>query len=165
MIISFEDITENDYPSIEDIYLQGIETQNATFQTISPTWNVWNASHLAHSRIAAFECRTLVAWAALSPISSRSVYSGVAEVSIYVASNAQGKGIGFSTLQHLIKISEENGIWMLQSSVFPENLGSINLHEKCGFRVVGFREKIGQMDNIWRNNLLLERRSRMVGSE
>jgi phosphinothricin acetyltransferase len=163
MIIIYKNIDSSHYPMIADIYLQGISTGNATFQTSASTWEEWDKSHLMHSRIAAFDGAILLAWAALTPVSSRCVYGGVAEVSVYVSAAARGKGIGQNLLQQLVESSETNEIWMLQSGIFPENLGSINIHEKCDFRIVGFRERIGKMGNVWRNNLLLERRSRVVG--
>ena len=143
--------------------MQGIATGNATFQTEAPAWPQWDGSHLPHSRLAAFEGGKMAAWAALTPVSSRCVYAGVAEVSIYVAEKFRGRGIGKLLVLRLIAESEANGLWTLQSGVFPENTGSIRLHESCGFRQIGYREKIGQIDGIWRNNVVLERRSRVVG--
>jgi L-amino acid N-acyltransferase YncA len=156
-------ITENDYQAIAEIYLQGIATGYATFQTEAPEWEVLDKSHLSFCRLAVFEGEEMLGWAALSPVSSRCVYGGVAEVSIYVASNARGKGIGKKLLAQLIKESEENGLWTLQSGIFPENIGSIKLHEDMGFRKIGYREKIGNMNGVWRDNVILERRSKIVG--
>jgi L-amino acid N-acyltransferase YncA len=151
------------YPEISRIYLEGILTGNATFQTKAPDWNEWDKSHLPNSRIAAFENNTMVGWAALSPVSSRCIYAGVAEVSIYVLESERGKGIGKLLLQQLILESENNDLWTLQSSIFPENIGSIKIHEQCGFRQIGFKEKVGKMNGIWRDNILMERRSKIVG--
>jgi L-amino acid N-acyltransferase YncA len=156
-------IQENDYSAIVEIYLQGIATGHATFQTEAPKWEAWNKSHLAFSRLAAFGNGEMLGWAALSPVSSRCVYGGVAEVSIYVASSARGKGIGKILFAQLIKESEENSLWTLQSGIFPENIDSIKLHEDMGFRKIGFREKIGNMKGEWRDNVIMERRSKIVG--
>lgn len=151
-----------DWPAVERIYLAGIADGNATFETESPGWEKWNAAHHTHSRIVAKENGEIVAWAALGPVSSRRVYRGVAEVSIYVAEAARGKGIGKRLLTALIRYSEQNEIWMLQAGIFPENTASIALHKACGFREVGVRERIG-LGGRWRNTVLLERRSPIVG--
>jgi L-amino acid N-acyltransferase YncA len=156
-------IQESDYFAIAKIYLQGIATGHATFQTEAPEWDAWNKSHLSFCRLAAFEGAEMLGWAALSPVSSRFVYGGVAEVSIYVASSARGKGIGKILFAQLIKESEENGLWTLQSGIFPENISSIKLHEEMGFRKIGYREKIGNMNGLWRDNVIMERRSKIVG--
>jgi L-amino acid N-acyltransferase YncA len=156
-------IQEKDYPSIAEIYLQGIATGHATFQTEAPEWDTWDKSHVSFCRLAAFENGEILGWAALSPVSSRCVYGGVAEVSIYVASSARGEGIGKKLFAQLIKESEENGLWTLQSGIFPENTGSIKLHEDMGFRKIGYREKIGNMNSFWRDNVIMERRSKIVG--
>ena len=133
------------YPQIATIYLEGIATGNATFQTTAPTWDDWDKSHLQHSRIAMMQNNEMAGWAALSPVSSRCVYAGVAEVSVYVAANFRGKGIGKILLNELVVDSEKNGLWTLQSGIFPENISSIKLHEQCGFRQIGYKEKIGSM--------------------
>lgn len=153
-----------DWPDIERIYLEGIADGNATFETESPGWEKWNAAHHTHSRLIARERGHVVAWAALSPVSSRRVYRGVAEVSIYVAESARGKGIGRALLMELICRSEQNEIWTLQAGIFPENTASIALHKSFGFREVGVRERIGQLHGRWRNTVLLERRSPIVGN-
>jgi L-amino acid N-acyltransferase YncA len=163
MIMEIKTIEEKNYPAIAEIYLQGIATGHATFQTEAPEWEAWDKSHLAFCRLAAFVNGEMLGWAALSPVSSRCVYGGVAEVSIYVASSARGKGIGKMLFTQLIKESEENGLWTLQSGVFPENIGSIKLHEDMGFRKIGCREKIGNMNGVWRDNVIMERRSKIVG--
>ena len=151
------------YPEIANIYLEGIVTGNATFETKAPTWVFWDANHLQHSRLALFYKNNLVGWAALSAVSSRCVYKGVAEVSIYIANNFRGKGFGKFLMQQLISESEKNNLWTLQAGIFPENIGSIKLHESSGFRIVGYKERIGQMNGTWRNNLILERRSKIIG--
>jgi phosphinothricin acetyltransferase len=156
-------IQEKDYPTVAEIYLQGIATGHATFQTEAPEWNVWDKNHLTFCRLGAFENEEMLGWAALSPVSSRCVYGGVAEVSIYVASSARGKGIGKKLFAALIDESEINGLWTLQSGIFPENIGSIKLHEELGFRKIGYREKIGNMNGVWRDNVIMERRSTIVG--
>jgi L-amino acid N-acyltransferase YncA len=153
-----------DWPAVEEIYRQGMATGNATFETDSPGREKWNASHHQHPRLVVREEDNLVAWAALSPVSARRVYAGVAEVSIYVAADARGKGIGKALLLALIEQSELHGIWTLQAGIFPENESSIALHKSCGFREVGLREKIGKLNTTWRNVVLMERRSAKAGA-
>jgi L-amino acid N-acyltransferase YncA len=161
--MTFETILESDFPAIARIYEEGIATGNATFQTNAPTWTEWDKSHLAFCRFLMKIDEKIVAWAALSPVSSRCVYGGVVEVSVYVAAKARGNGVGAAILAKLVAESEQNQLWTLQSGIFPENKSSVRIHEKCGFRIVGCREKIGKMGNVWRDNLLLERRSLLVG--
>jgi L-amino acid N-acyltransferase YncA len=151
------------YPAVVEIYKQGIQTGNATFQSDVPSWEEWDKNHLAHSRIVALEDDGVVGWAALTPISGRCVYAGVAEVSVYVADGYKGKGIGKQLLRTLIVESEKNNIWTLQAGIFPENGSSVAIHEASGFRKVGYRERIGQMQGQWRDTILLERRSPVVG--
>ena len=153
-------MTEADWPYVSRIYQQGMDTNRATFQEKCPPWEEWNRSHLASCRlVAAFEGR-VVGWAALSAVSSRCVYAGVAEVSIYIDSAAQGQGAGTQLLGAMIRASEAEGCWMLQSGIFEDNLASIRLHERCGFRLVGYRERIGRdRFGVWRNTVLMERRS------
>lgn len=160
----FRSMVPGDWLSVKDIYLQGIATGNATFQKEAPSsWDDWDKAHLTFGRIVSLDDAVLVTgWAALSPVSSRCVYAGVAEVSIYVSTNHANKQIGTLLLQQLVRESEANGIWTLQAGIFPENKSSIRIHEKAGFRVVGYRERIGQMDGIWRDTLLLERRSKIL---
>ena len=153
----------SDWPAVERIYLEGIATGNATFETESPGWEKWNSAHHPHSRLIAKDGDALVGWAALSPVSARRVYAGVAEVSVYVAASAQRKGIGRLLLTELIRQSEQNGTWTLQAGIFPENAASIALHKSLGFREVGRRMKIGQLRGRWRDTVLLERRSEVVG--
>jgi L-amino acid N-acyltransferase YncA len=161
--VEIKPIQENNYPAISEIYLQGIATGHATFQTEAPEWEAWDKGHLPFCRLGAFENHEMLGWAALSLVSSRCVYGGVAELSIYVANSARGKGIGKKLFAQLIIESEENGLWTLQSGIFPENIGSIKLHEDMGFRKIGYREKIGNMNGVWRDNVIMERRSKIVG--
>lgn len=156
-------IQEDNYKEVAAIYAQGITTGMATFETTIPDWPHWDKSHLPFGRIAAKTNQIMQGWAALSPVSSRCVYGGVAEVSIYIAEDARGKGVGKLLLHALINESEANNIWTLQAGVFRENKASITLHEKCGFRIIGYKEKIGQLNGIWLDNILLERRSTVVG--
>lgn len=152
-------MTAGDWESVRLIYLDGIATRQATFETVTPLWQLWDSSHLSFGRLVSIDVDDNVnGWAALAPVSARSVYSGIAEVSVYVAAGSRGKGIGRALLTQLIIESEQNGIWTLQASVFPENSASIALHHSCGFRDVGIRERIAQLDGIWRNTLLMERR-------
>jgi len=149
-----------DWESVRLIYLEGIATRNATFETVAPSWHLWDSTHLSFGRLLAIGVDdNATGWAALAPVSARSVYSGVAEVSVYVAAGFRGKGIGRALLTQLIIESEQNGIWTLQASLFPENSATIALHHSCGFRDVGIRERIAQLDGVWRNTLLMERRS------
>ena len=152
-----------DWEAVKQIYEEGIATGNATFQQSAPTWDEWNNSHLQHSRIVAKEGDEIVGWAALTPVSGRCVYAGVAEVSVYVSHKARGKGVGKQLLQKLIDESEVNGIWTIQAGIFRENTASIKIHEANGFRIYGTRERIGKMNGVWRDNLQLERRSKTVG--
>lgn len=151
------------WEAVKTIYEEGIATGNATFQTAAPSWQEWDNAHVKTCRIIATENNEVLGWAALTPVSSRCVYAGVAEVSVYVATNARGKNIGSLLLKELINQSEQNGIWTLQSGIFPENKASISMHEKNGFRIIGYKERIGKMGNIWRDNISLERRSNKIG--
>lgn len=148
-----------DWPAVEGIYCEGIATGNATFETESPGWEKWNTSHHPQPRLVVREADRVVAWAALSPVSARRVYAGVAEVSIYVSAESRGHGIGKALLRALIEQSELHNLWTLQAGIFPENSASIALHKACGFREVGLRQRIGKLDERWRDVLLLERRS------
>lgn len=155
---------ETDGRRVLEIFRQGIEGQNATFDTTVPTWEAWDINHINTSRfVIEDETNNVVGWCALKPVSNRTCFSGVAEVSIYLDNAIQGKGLGSILLQKLVLDSEEHGIWMLQSGIFPENDASLRLHQKLGFRVVGKREKIAKMNGTWRDVLLLERRSSVVG--
>lgn len=157
-------LTSAHFTAVADIYRQGIATGNATFQTDAPSWDEWDKSHLPHSRIVAIDNDEVVGWAALTPVSGRCVYAGVAEVSVYIKATHRGKGIGSQLLQRLIQDSEANNIWTLQAGIFPENLPSIKIHELLGFRKIGYRERIGQMNGKWRDTVLLEKRSSVVGN-
>lgn len=150
-----------DWPMVKAIYESGIATGNATFETNAPSWESWDAAHLPSGRFVAAQSTEICGWAALSAVSKRSVYAGVAEVSLYVADKHRNKGIGLLLLEKLIDESEQSGFWTLQAGIFPENKASLHLHKKAGFRVVGYREKIGQMNGVWRDTLLLERRSKI----
>jgi len=158
-------LTDDDWEAVRAIYLAGIATGQATFETEAPNWTTWNNSHLPAPRLVAVSEEIPGGWAALSRVSTRPVYAGVAEVSVYVAEEMRGRGLGGLLLKALIKGSEENGIWTLQASIFPENVASISLHHSCGFREVGRRERIARMKGIWRDTLLFERRSKLVGSD
>lgn len=156
-------LLKEDYEEVKAIYLQGIATGNATFETKAKEWNVWDSSYLSHSRLVVEEQGLVIGWAALSSISSRAVYAGVAEVSVYIRDGYQGRKIGGFLLEQLVKESEKNGIWTLLSSIFPENQSSIRIHENNGFRTIGVRHKIAQLNGVWRDTLLMERRSTIVG--
>jgi L-amino acid N-acyltransferase YncA len=151
-----------DWSAVREIYGEGIATGNATFETELPDWEKWNSAHRPDCRIIAREGEQILGWAALSPVSVRRVYAGVAEVSVYVSAGARGKGVGKALLQALIEESERHGIWTLQAGIFPENAASIALHQSCGFREVGARRRIGKLRETWRDVLLLERRSTVV---
>lgn len=162
-MITLEKMQPPDWEAVRQIYEEGIATGNATFQQTAPTWDEWNSSHLPHSRIVAKENGDTLGWAALTPVSGRCVYSGVAEVSVYVSNRARGKGLGKQLLQKLIEESEANNIWTLEAGIFPENIASIKIHEDRGFHKLGTREKIGQINGIWRDTILMERRSKIIG--
>jgi len=153
----------DDWPAVRNIYSEGIATGNATFETEIPEWERWDQGHLQDCRLVAQDSQQILGWAALSPVSSRGVYSGVAEVSVYVAAETRGRGVGKMLLQSLVEHSERCGMWTLQAGIFPENAASIGLHKSCGFREVGLRRKLGQRGGVWRDVLLLERRSSSVG--
>jgi L-amino acid N-acyltransferase YncA len=156
-------MTSEDWPAVRDIYAEGIATGNATFETAVSDWAKWDNAHHKHCRLLARDSQGILGWAALSPVSSRQVYAGVAEVSIYVAASARGRGAGKGLLMALIAASEHSGIWTLQAGIFPENVASIRLHKSCGFREVGLRQRPGQLAGAWRDVCLMERRSRNVG--
>jgi L-amino acid N-acyltransferase YncA len=153
-----------DWQTVAHIYEEGIATGNATFQKDIPTWEEWDGSHLKKCRFIAQDTEGgILGWAALTPVSGRCVYAGVAEVSVYVSPQYHRQGVGKMLMQHLIDSSESDGFWTLQAGIFKENIGSVRLHESVGFRIIGLREKIGQLDGVWRDTLLLERRSEKVG--
>ena len=149
--------------AVLQIYREGLETGEATFNTEIPTWEQWDRGHHQHSRFVAVDGTTVAGWVALSPVSVRYCYRGVAEFSIYIAVACRGKGVGDKLMQRLIPDSEANGIWTLHSSTFPENVASIKLQQKHGFRVIGYREKIAELHGVWRDTVLLERRSNVAG--
>ena len=151
------------WEAVKQIYAEGIATGNATFQSAIPSWEEWNDAHLKNSRLVAIEDETVLGWAALTAVSGRCVYAGVGEVSVYVSNKAKGKGIGKKLLNALIEESEKNNFWTLQAGIFPENIASVKIHEDCGFRIIGKRERIGQMNGQWRDTLLLEKRSEKTG--
>lgn len=161
--VTLRTMIPEDWPAVAQIFQEGIDTKLATFRAKTPDWQAWDEGHFLHSRVVAVIDKAVVGWAALSPVSSRPAYRGVAEVSIYVSTQILGAGIGSCLLEQLIVESEAAGIWTLQSTVFPENEGSMRLHEKFGFRVVGYREKISTVDGVWRDTALLERRSEVFG--
>ena len=149
----------HDWPAVREIYEQGIATGQATFETATPSWNEWDAAHFVDLRLVAEDDGGVVGWAALSPVSRRACYAGVAEGSVYVSEETRGRGIGKALLQRLLADAHEAGFWTIQTSIFPENVASIELHRRCGFRVVGTRERIGQLDGVWRDTVLMERRA------
>ena len=163
-MVSVREMTEADWPQVAKIYREGIATGNATFETTVPTYEKWNAAHVAECRLVAADGDVVAGWTALSPVSSRCVYGGVAEVSVYVGEKYRGQNVGRLLLDALVEESEKQGYWMLQSGIFEENVASVVLHHRCGFRTVGFRERIGRDEHgRWRNTLLLERRSAKFG--
>jgi len=163
--LAIDGLRSEDWEQVRAIYLEGIATGHATLETTAPPWEKWDADHLRQPRLVARDGSTVLGWAALSPVSGRCVYGGVAEVSVYVAAEARGRGVGRALLERLIPASEDEGIWTLQAGVFPENEPSLALHRRCGFRVVGRRERLGKLGTTWRDVVLLERRSRTVGKD
>jgi L-amino acid N-acyltransferase YncA len=152
-----------DWEAVRAIYREGIATGNATFETDVPDWEAWDRNHLRACRLVAKVDGRVVGWAALTPYSSRRAYAGVAGLSIYVSASARGQGIGRALLGALIEASEQAGLWTLQAGIFPENAASLALHRACGFREVGRRERIGRLNGVWRDVVLMERRSKVVG--
>jgi len=151
------------WEKVKQIYESGITTGVATFETAAPSWEKWNSGHLPFGRLVAIRNNEVVGWAALSPVSSRCVYGGVAEVSVYIADSYKGQGIGKLLLRNLIDESESNNIWTLQAGIFTDNIASVKLHVGVGFRVIGYREKIGKLNDNWKDNYILEKRSKKVG--
>ena len=160
--MEIRDLGPLDWPEVAVIYEDGIRTGNATFEVAPPSWDEWDAAHSPIRLVAEVDGR-VAGWAALSPTSGRCCYRGVAENSVYVASSAQGKGVGRALLEELIERSEAAGIWTLVAGIFPENKASLRLHLGCGFRLVGVRERLGELNGEWRDVLMLERRSEVVG--
>ncbi len=165
LLMNLLPLTADHWPAVRAIYAEGMATGTATFATELPTWEDWDSGHLSYCRLVATdEAGTVLGWAALSPVSSRCVYAGVAEVSVYVAAAARGRGVGLELMRALTTESEQNGLWTLQAGIFPENAASLRLHAAVGFRQVGRRERIGQLRGVWHDTLLLERRSAVVGA-
>jgi phosphinothricin acetyltransferase len=156
-------LLKTDFESVKSIYQQGIDTGHATFQERAKDWDEWDKYTMNVCRLVAVVNDDVVGWAAISTVSSRCVYVGRAEVSIYVAAASRDSGIGYALLNALARCSEREGIWTLESSIFPENHASISIHKKNGFKVVGVREKLGKMNNEWRDLIFMERRSSSVG--
>ena len=154
---------ESDWPAVRSIYEEGIATGNASVEMEAPEWDEWNAGHLASCRLVARSESKVIGWAAVYPVLARSAYSGVAGVSVYVSASARGRGVGGALLRALVEESERAGIWTLQARIFPENVASVALHKSCGFRTVGIRERLGKLNGVWRDVLLMERRSKIVG--
>ena len=164
MAIEIRRLRPGDWDPVRRIYEEGIATGDATFETESPGWESWDASHLENCRLVAELEGRVVGWAALAPVSGRCVYGGVAEVSVYVGGDARGGGIGLRLLSALVESSERAGLWTLEAGIFPENVASLRIHERAGFRRVGRRERLGRLDGRWRDVVLLERRSPLVGT-
>lgn len=162
-IVSIRSMLPNDWQSVKTIYESGIATGIATFETSPPNWEKWNNEHLLFGRFVATIENEIVGWTSLTSVSSRCVYGGVAEISIYVSENYKGFGIGKQLLRNLITDSEKNNIWTLQAGIFTDNIASVKLHESSGFRIIGYREKIGKLKGNWKDSFMLERRSEIVG--
>lgn len=165
MNYTIDSMKPEDWPQVCSIYQEGIATGHATFETSAPDWEHWDVGHLPNCRFVARSEQKVLGWAALSAVSRRQVYAGVAEVSVYIAADARGQGIGNRLMADLIAASEASGIWTLQSSIFPENQASIALHLKYGFREVGRRERIAKLHGHWRDTVMFERRSQIVGMD
>ncbi len=160
--VELRELRPADWPEVAAIHQESIRSANATFETEVPTWLRWDATHFAALRLVAVENGRVIGWAALGPVSERACYAGVAENSVYVLRTAQRRGVGRALLERLIADSEQAGIWTIQTGIFPENEASIRLHERCGFRVVGVRKRLGKLNGEWRDVVLLERRSEEV---
>jgi phosphinothricin acetyltransferase len=155
---AIRDLSPTDWPAVAAIYAAGIATGNATFETEVPSWEAWDAAH-SGLRLVAEEDGEVVGWATLTPVSGRCCYRGVGENSIYIAENARGRGVGRALLERLVERAEADGFWTIETGIFPENTASVALHLACGFRIVGTRERLGEMNGVWRDVLFLERRS------
>jgi L-amino acid N-acyltransferase YncA len=162
MVVDIRPMTRDDWPAVEAIYNEGIATGGATFETAPPTWQEFDAGRLRDHRLVAVKNSEVLGWAALAPTSRRECYAGVVEHSVYVTEAARGRGIGRALMEALIASADDAGLWTIQTSIFPENAASVALHERVGFRVVGRRERIAKLDGVWRDTLLLERRSPRV---
>ncbi|MBL4905412.1 MAG: N-acetyltransferase [Flavobacteriaceae bacterium] len=154
------------WEAVRAIFIDGIQTKNATFMLPSevPSWKGWTENHLSHSRFVAIKDSEIIGWSALSPYSKKVAYRGVVEVSVYIKLDKRGSGLGKLLLERLVKASEENNIWTLQSRIYPENKASLHIHKACGFKVLGTMKKAAQIDGIWRDVIILERRSEIVGN-
>jgi L-amino acid N-acyltransferase YncA len=161
--VTIRDLRPDDWPAVRAIYEDGIRGGNATFETETPSWERWDAAH-SQLRIVAERDGAVVGWAALSPVSDRCCYGGVGDVSVYVAEAARGARLGHALLTALVERSEQAGYWTLSAGIFPENQASVRLHKACGFREVGVRERLGELHGVWRDVLLLERRSTLIGT-
>jgi L-amino acid N-acyltransferase YncA len=161
--IIIQPLTEDKWKDVSRIYKSGIATGNATFEKQVPDWKTWDKSHRKDCRFIALTGVHVAGWAALSNVSGRCVYAGVAEISIYVDADSRGQGVGDKLMNSIIKESESVGIWTLQAGIFPENTASVKLHERHGFRIIGVRERIGKMDGKWRDTVIMERRSKITG--
>lgn len=160
--VSIAPMTPADWDEVRRIYVEGISTGNATMETEAPSWESWDRAHRPDCRLLAKDGGAVLGWAALSRVSERCAYGGVAEVSVYVAAAARGRGVGKALLAELVRVSEEAGLWTLQAGIFPENTASIAIHDACGFRRVGVRERLGKLHGTWRDVVLLERRSPII---
>lgn len=163
MTLRVEKMRAGQWGEVSAVYAEGLATGHATFETEPPDWARWDAAHLPCCRLVALDGGRVAGWAALSRVSAREVYAGVAEVSVYVGGPFRGRGVGRALLEALVRESESEGVWTLQASVFPENAASLALHVSCGFREVGRRERVGRLGGLWRDTILLERRSKVVG--
>jgi L-amino acid N-acyltransferase YncA len=161
--VIIKQMTESDWESVRNIYIEGIQTGNATFDTEPPSWEEWDKGHVAACRLVAYIDEKVVGWAALSQSIHKQAYRGVAEDSIYVSNSSSGLGVGTLLLEELVRASEEAGFWTLQSLIFPENTASIRLHTRFGFEIVGTRRRVGKLNGVWRDVVFLERRSKIVG--
>ena len=164
MTLTVDAMTPADWERVRAVYLEGIASGLATFETEAPPWETWDAAHHPFGRLCAREAGGVVGWAALSPVSRRACYAGVAEASVYVAADARGRGIGDRLLRAVIAEAEAHGIWTLQGATFAENAASLRLQERCGFRVIGRRERVARLRGEWRDTVLTERRSHVVGT-
>jgi L-amino acid N-acyltransferase YncA len=160
---TIDSLLPEDWPEVRAIYLEGIFSGNSTFQTEAPSWEEWDRGHLSIGRLVSRSLEGVLGWAALSSVSPRLCYAGVAEISVYVASKAQKQGIGRTLLREAIRVSEVNGIWTLQGTIFPENVASLNMCLACGFRQIGRRKHVAKLNGLWRDTILVERRSAVVG--